>query len=121
MSKPFISSPRATSIATGLLLIGLAPIAYYDQWWPYIMINIGAALAIRQFLLKKIYDGFISLIVFGGIFATFYFNLSWLPVLFVVAGIYVLFKASQGDTESLIEDEEEIQKEIEENNEFLQK
>ena len=114
MAKPFVSIPKATSISTGIFLLGLAVIAYYDEWWPFIMLPIGISLALRQVLLKKFYDALISLIVFVGIFVTFYYNLSWLPVLFVIAGLYVLFCALQTEPETVVDEDEEIQKVIEE-------
>lgn len=117
MTKPFVSIPKATSIASGIFLLGLAVIAYYDQWWPYIMLPIGISLAIRQSLLKNFYDALISLFIFIGIFVTVYYNLSWLPVLFVVAGLYVLFKALQTEPETTVDEDDEIQKEIEEDSE----
>lgn len=81
------------------------------------MLAIGLSLAVRQILVRKIYDAIISLIIFGGIFITVFYQLSWLPVLFVVAGLYVLFRAAQGGPEDEVEEEEETQVEIEEEEE----
>ena len=115
MSKPFVSLPKATQISTGLLLLGLAIIAYFDAWWPQIMLVIGVSLAVRQILVKKIYDGILSLVIFGGIFATLFYHLPYLPVIFVIAGLYLLFKAaSSRGPETEEEEEEETAKEMEE-------
>lgn len=114
MKKPLLSSPRATSIGSGIFFLILAIIAYFDFWWPGIMIPVGVSLIIRQILLRKFYDALLSFIVFGGIFVTFYYQLPWLPILFIIAGIYLLFQAMIGwSVESEEEQEEELQKEIE--------
>lgn len=114
MKKPFLSRPRATSIASGVFFLALAVIAYIDFWWPGIMIPIGLGLIVRQVLIRKFYDALISLIVFGGIFFTVFYNLPWLPVLFIIAGIYLIFRAVIDTTvDDEEEEEEEIQKELE--------
>jgi predicted membrane protein len=115
MTKPFVSKKKAESLSAGVFLISLAAVAYTKDWWPGIMAAIGAALVVRQVFLGRIYDAFISLLVFGGIFVTIQFDLSWMPVLFIVAGIYVLFRAFTNNTpEDVEEEEEEIQKNLEE-------
>lgn len=114
MTKPFVSLHKASNIAGGIFFLGLAVIAYLDTWWPGIIIPFGIALVIRQFLLKKYYDALLSFVIFGGIFVTLQWQLSWLPVLFVIAGIFILFRTSITTTEDEVEEEEEIQTEIEE-------
>lgn len=117
MSKPVLSKKKAESLSAGVFLIALAVLAYTKDWWPGIMAAIGAALFVRQVFLGKIYDAFISLLVFGGVFVTIQYDLLWMPVLFIVAGIYVLFRAfMNGEPENVEEEEEEIQKELEDEN-----
>jgi predicted membrane protein len=118
MSKPIWSKKKSDNVSAGVFLIALGVLAYLQAWWPGIIAAIGAALVVRQAFLGKIYDAFISLVVFGGIFFTIYYNLSWLPVLFVIAGLYLLFKAFLNEpSDDLEEEEEEVQKEIEEEQE----
>ncbi|MDR3623938.1 MAG: hypothetical protein P4L16_02225 [Chlamydiales bacterium] len=114
MTKPFISLQKATSISAGIFFLVLAVIAYFDNWWPGIIIPIGTAIVVRQLLLKKFYDAIVSFAIFAGIFVTLQWQLSWLPVLFVIAGIYILFRTSLFTTEDEVEEEEEVQTEIEE-------
>lgn len=121
MTKPFVSLHKATSIASGIFFLALAVIAYLDTWWPAIIIPFGIGIVVRQLLLRKFYDALISFVVFGGIFVTLQWNLSWLPVLFVIAGIYILFRTSITTTEDEEEEEEEIQAEIEEENDTPKK
>lgn len=82
------------------------------------MIVIGLPLAFRQFLLGRTYDALISLLVFVGTFVTVQFELSWqifLPILFTLAAIYILFREFFGPDETTEEEkEEEINHEIEE-------
>jgi predicted membrane protein len=114
MKKPFVSIQKASSISGGLFLLALGLLAYFETWWPHIMLAIGFALAVRQILVKKFYDAILSIFIFGGIFVTVYYHLSWLPVIFVIAGLFVLFRAAQSEPETLEEEEEETQIEIEE-------
>lgn len=115
MTKPLVSKKKAENFSAGIFLILLAILAYTQFWWPGIVAALGLALVIRQVFNGKIYDAFISLIVFGGVFFTVQYNLAWMPVLFILAGIYLLFKAFiNGTPEDEIEEEEEIQKELEE-------
>lgn len=114
MTKPILSYPKASAVSTGIFFLGLAANAYYDAWWPYIMLTIGLSLALRQFLVKKFYDAFISLLIFIGIFITVHFNLTLLPVIFIIAGLYILFKAMQNEPETIEDEDDETQKELEE-------
>lgn len=113
-----VSKRRAQVLSVALFLIGLAIISYLRAWWPGIMLAIGIPLAIRQYLLDRPYDMCISLFVFGGVFLTVQFNISWeilLPVLFAIGGIYILFREYiESKAEPLDEEEDDINHEIEE-------
>jgi len=112
------SRKRASAICTALFLVGLAIILFIGNWWPGIMLAIGVPLALRQFLLGRHFDMCITLFVFGGVFVTEQFAISWeilLPILFVLAAIYILMREFQESKEHPedIEDED-INHEIEE-------
>lgn len=95
MPKPITTFARASSISTALLLIGLAFCVFTGMWWPWVMLVIGAPLAIRQYLVGRYHDMLVTVVVFGGVFITSRFDISWhilLPVLFIVGAIYVLFR-----------------------------
>lgn len=71
------------------------------------MLAVGLPLALRQYLLGRAYDTCISLLVFVGTFVTVQFDITWrvfLPILFTIGAIYVLFKEF---TEPEIEKEED--------------
>ena len=82
------------------------------------MLVVGLPLALRQFLLGRIYDMCISIIVFVGSFVTVQFEIPWnllLPSLFTVGAIYVFLKEFfMINPESVAEEEEDINHEIEE-------
>ena len=116
MAKPTTSKRTAKALFLGSFLLGLAIITYLGAWWPGIMLVVGIPLALRQYLLGRHYDVGITLFVFGGVFVTVQFNISWqilLPVLFTIGGIYIFIREYiEGKSEP--EEEEEMNQEIEE-------
>lgn len=111
------SQRRAQSVSTALFLLGLAIVSFTKSWWPNIMLVIGIPIAVRQYLLGRFHDMMISVLVFGGVYVTLNYEISWnilLPVIFLTAAIYVLFREfleTRSDTE--VEKEEELNLEIE--------
>lgn len=117
MAEALVSKKKAQGTSLALFLVGLAILSYTQQWWPEIMLVIGIPLATRQLLLGKIYDMGVTLFVFGGVFLTIAFDISWeilLPVLFTTGGIYIFFRDWIESKSSLAEEEENMNKEIEE-------
>lgn len=95
MTKPLIAKNRAKALSSALLLVGLALVFFFDSWWPAIMLVIGIPLALRQFLMGRFSDATLSLFVFVGFFVIAQFNISWkvlIPILFIMAAIYILCK-----------------------------
>lgn len=123
MSKPILTEPRTKAIGLAVLLVGIAILSYTNWWWPGIMAVIGISTMVKQLLRKKIYDAFLSLVIFGGITFTAVYGIGdkyIVPVILMIAAIYVLFKAFfQADQEDLIAEEEEHSKEIEEDQEDI--
>lgn len=113
-----VSKKRAKNLSVALFLIGLAIISYLGAFWPGIMLAVGIPLALRQYLLGRNYDMYVSLFVFVGVFITVQFDISWeilLPVLFAIGGIYILFREFlESKEEPLEEEEDDINREIEE-------
>lgn len=89
-------SPRkAQALSLALFLIGLAILTYIKSWWPSIMLVVGLPLALRQYLLRQIFDMIITLIVFVGVFITIQFHVKWdilLPIFFALGGVYIFIK-----------------------------
>ena len=72
------------------------------------MIVIGVPLSLKQFLMGRYHDAAISLFVFVGFFIIAQFNISWrilIPILFIMAAIYILCK--EWVSSSTGEDEED--------------
>lgn len=95
MRKQLTSSSRARGFSIVVFLVGLGIISITDNWWPEIMLVVGAALAIRQLFLRKYYEMVISLIVFLGIFFTNKYTLPWKvvwPVIFFTSALFVLMR-----------------------------
>lgn len=115
---PITSRKKAQALSTALFLIGLASLIFTDAWWPGIMIVIGLPLALRQYLLGRSYDMIVTLVVFLGTFITVQFDISWrifLPILFTLGALYILFREFFGPDETTEgEREEELNHEIEE-------
>ena len=110
------SNSRAKALSTALFFIGLALLAVLNTWWPAIMLVIGIPLAFRQCLLGRYHDMILSLLVFGGVFVTYQSDIDWqllLPVIFVIAALYVLFREFTRP-KSTAEEEEDLNTEIEE-------
>jgi hypothetical protein len=84
------------------------------------MLAIGIPLAMRQYLMGRHYDMLVSIFVFGGVFITVEFNVSWqivLPVLFTLGGIYLLFREFIESNETPTDElEEDLNVEIKEKN-----
>ena len=118
MHKPLTSKKKAQALATALFFLGLAILAFLNSWWPAIMLVVGVPLAFRQLLLGRTYDMCLSLLVFVGTFVTVQFDIAWrifLPILFTIGAIYVLFREfTESTKEDETEREEDLQHELEE-------
>ena len=118
MHHPLTSKKRAMAISTALFLLGLAILIFTDAWWPGIMLAVGLPLSLRQYLLGRTYDMAISLLVFVGTFVTVQFDIAWrvfLPILFSIGAIFILFReftGAEGEPEE--EQEEDLNHELEE-------
>jgi hypothetical protein len=115
---PITSRKKAQALSTALFLVGLATLIFVDVWWPGIMLIIGLPLALRQYLLGRNYDMMVTLFVFVGTYVSVQFDISWrifLPILFTLGALYILFREFLGPDETTEEEkEEELNHEIEE-------
>jgi divalent metal cation (Fe/Co/Zn/Cd) transporter len=82
------------------------------------MLVIGLPLALRQYLAGKTYDALSSLFVFIGFFVIAGFDISWeilMPVLFLIAALYILLREFFNPaSHTTAEEEESLSYEIEE-------
>lgn len=95
MSQPIMSKKKADTISNGAFLIALGVLFYANYWWPGILLAIWISIGLRQFLTGRIYDLCISTAILIGLFVITVSNFEWavlLPVLFIVGGIYIIFR-----------------------------
>jgi hypothetical protein len=118
MTQPIFSKKRANSIFFALLLIGSGFALYSGRFIPGIILAIGIPLALRQFLLGKFYDVFVTIFIFLGAFITSHFKESStyiLPIIFTLSGIYIFFRDYiENITTKEVDVEEDLNEEIEE-------
>lgn len=121
MSHPTVSHKRAKTLSTAIFLLSLAVISYTGRWWPDLLLAFGISLAFRQVLLGRVYDAFLSLVIFVGAYIGVSYQVSFellLPVIFLIAGLYILireFCSTKYAPEAEVE--ESLNKEIEEDKE----
>lgn len=95
MALPKVSHRKANSISIGLFFIGLGVLTFTRVFWPWILLAIGVAIVVRQYLRGQRYDMFVSTIIFGGGFVIATFEVLWASlfgVLFTIGGIYLIFR-----------------------------
>jgi len=118
MSHPYFSEKKTRAISLSVLFLGLAVLSFTGDWWPWLMVVIGLSTIVKHMLRGKFYDAGLSVIIFGGIVVTTGWNIGgqyFLPVLLILASIYMIIKAFfQPDIESEAEAEEEQNLEISE-------
>jgi hypothetical protein len=121
MSKPILTEPRTKAVGLAVLLVGIAILAYTNWWWPGIVAVIGMSTIVKQLLRKKVYEAILSILIFGGISFTAIYKIGdkyFVPVILMIAALYVLFRAFfLSDQEDEIDREEEQNKELEEDQE----
>lgn len=121
MQHPLMSKKKAQAYSLVLFLIGLALLIFLGNWWPSIMLVVGLPIALRQYLLGRLYDMAISLFVFVGVFVTVQFDIAWkvlLPTLLTIGALYIFFREFFGGTSTTEgEEEEDLNHEIEEDQE----
>ncbi|MBA3815752.1 MAG: hypothetical protein H0X29_04380 [Parachlamydiaceae bacterium] len=95
MDQYKMSKRKADTISNGAFLIALGVLIYSNYWWPGILAALWVSIGLRQFLTGRIYDFCISTLILLGLFAITVLNFEWavlLPVLFIVGGIYIIFR-----------------------------
>lgn len=122
MSIPITTHKKADRLSLGILLIGFAVLSFTHTWWPGILLVLGCTTIVRQYLRGRPYDIGLSTLIFGGLFLYFLFDINGdflLPVLFTVAGIYLLFREyfvpKERTGEDLVEDETQEIEDIDKN------
>lgn len=116
MGMPLMPKRKADAISNGIFLICIGILIYTGAWWPQILLAIWALLATRQYLTGRIYDLSITTLILLGLFMMTYFNVNWsilMPVLFVIGGIYIIFREYFYGDEETIDTPEDTKNNIE--------
>ena len=94
MAKPLMSHKKANSISMGIFLICLGVLVFTNTWWPGILLALWATVVSRQYLEGRVYPALITTIVFVGLFVLAFFKSYqiFLPVLLVIAGIFLVIR-----------------------------
>ena len=93
--KQITSLKRAKALSLSLFLVGLAICSFTQSWWPTVMLVAGIPLALKQLLLGRPQDALPTLVVFIGVYMTYQYQINWemlLPILFLIAAIFVLYR-----------------------------
>lgn len=117
MAKPLVSRHKADKIALAVFLAGLAVLSYLETWWPGLALVFGTALLAKRLFEGKYYEALLAVVVFGGVFAAIEYNFSWVTALFLIAALVVLFQVFSNTPVDEIEEEDELEKEIDEDRE----
>lgn len=114
MAKPILKKRKAAALSNGVFLVGLVILLFASAWWPGILLVLWITLFLRQYLTGRNYDAFLSTVILMGLFLIAYVKINWsviIPVLFVIGGVYLIFREYFYSEESI--EEEEIKDEIE--------
>lgn len=95
MVKPILTKRKADAFSNGAFLIGLGILLFTGAWWPGILLVLWVSLFLRQYLTGRLYDAFLSTVILVGLFLVSFIKINWsviIPVLFVIGGIYLIFR-----------------------------
>jgi len=95
MSKPFVSKHFADTVFFAVAIASFLFLAYYDSWWPTILLATWISLSARQLLNRRHYDFALTSTILLSLYITEFFHLDYtfvVPVILVTAGIYLVFK-----------------------------
>lgn len=90
-----ISKRKIDALSNGILLVGLGVLFFTNTWWPGILIVVWAWLGLRQWLSNRKFDLIVASVILWGLFLMSFLNISLnvlVPVLFVLGGIYIVFR-----------------------------
>jgi len=121
MTQLLLPKRKAIAISNGVFLISLGLLFFTNFWWPGILLALWATLGTRQYLSGRNFDLIITSVILLGLFvvALLPFDVNvLLPVLFVIGGIYIIFREYYfGEDSNGEEKSQEIKDDADINNE----
>ena len=121
MARPIMGKKAAHALSFVLFAIGIAVLAYFNIWWPALILVLGVPIALKHYLRGEFFDTFLSLFIFFGLFITFQWQIKLnilLPVFFTIGGIYIFFREFIGSKDKSNQDNEKDEEEEEGDGEF---
>lgn len=113
MAKPLLTQSKANALSNGAFLIGLGVLIFTGAWWPGFLLVLWVSLIVRQLFTGRHYDALLSTVILIGLFLVAYIKINWsvlIPVLFVIGGIYLIFReyfyADEGIEEENLDEKE---------------
>jgi predicted membrane protein len=94
---PLLTKEKINGVVAALFIIGMIITMYIDpkDLWASVSLSTGIAICLRQFLLGRIVDMILAIIIFGGISLTFgvspYLPKILVPILLIVGAVYFIF------------------------------
>lgn len=95
MSKRLMSKQKSEILSNCAFLLALTVLLYTGAWWPGILLALWVTLALRQYLTGRMYDVLVTSVLLLGLFLVNFFQIDWnvlMPILFVLGGIYIIFR-----------------------------
>lgn len=95
MKNALMTKRKAEAVSNGVFLVLIGMMIYATAFWPWILLALWAWIGLRQLLTARKYDFIVSTILFLGLFIISFFDLKWayiMPVLFILGGIYIVFR-----------------------------
>lgn len=90
-----VAKEKINCLAAALFAIGMAIIAYfhYPHLWAGIATVVGITIVVRQFLLGRLVDMLVAIILFLAIFIVSYWELREnlvVPIILIIGGVYYI-------------------------------
>lgn len=91
-------SSKPANIAAAIVFIlctGLFSYTGVQNWLPFLVLNLGIAVIVRQMLLRNHVDTIVMLVLFGAAFVSTllgFFAVVFLPAIFIIAAVYFIVR-----------------------------
>lgn len=96
MESKWVLEKKVNAATAILFFIGMIVLIWFD-WlpiWAAVMVSLFVSISIRQFIVGRVADIFVSMIIFGLLFITnsLYYSEIWTGIILIVASAYVFVR-----------------------------
>lgn len=95
MKHIILPKRKAEAVSNGLALVCFAVLFLTNSWWPGILLAILVWIGSRQYFTGRYWDLAISTVILISLFLVVFFNVdlsALVPILFVLGGVYIIFR-----------------------------